>query len=150
MTHPSPRAIMVDDLYALKNIVDVQLSPCGTRIAFTVVAIDREADDYRSTIWVIAADGSGLESFTRGAGKDAAPRWSPDGRWLAFLSERFSRSPQLFVMPVRGGEARQLTTLERGAGVRPTRRPGGAGSGVPGSSPGPTTRTTGSATPSTR
>src|SRR5262249_40923903 len=102
------------DLLAIKTIGDVQLSPDGTRVAFTLVEIDAEADEYRSAVWVVPALGGEPERFTRGPKRDGAPRWSPDGRWLAFLSDRDGDKAQLYLMPAAGGEARRLATLEPG------------------------------------
>src|SRR2546428_758485 len=92
----------VADLLAFKTIPDVQLSPDGHRVAFVVSEIDAERDEYRSAIWVLAADGSRPLRFTRGPKRDSAPRWSPDGEHLAFLSDREDEKPQLYVMPAAG------------------------------------------------
>lgn len=108
-----------DDLASFAFVSDAQMSPDGTRIAYVVRRMSVETNEYRSAIWMAPADGSGeAMQFTSGARQDAAPRWSPDGRWLAFLSDRASekkegRKPpkQLFVVPAAGGEARQLTAL---------------------------------------
>ena len=105
----------VADLLAFKTIPDVQLSPDGHRVAFVVSEIDAERDEYRSAIWVLAADGGRPLRFTRGPKRDSAPRWSPDGEHLAFLSDREDEKPQLYVMPAAGGEPRKLTSLDAGA-----------------------------------
>src|SRR5687768_14090013 len=110
--------VEVDDLYAIKGVADVQLSPDGRRVAYVLSEIDREADDYRTSVWVAASDGSApARRFTFGPKKDSAPRWSPDGSQLAFLSDRDGGAPQLYVMPASGGEGRKLTSLEKGAGA---------------------------------
>ena len=83
------RPMTPDDLYAIAWLSDPQLSPDGRRVAFVVTRMDRDEDAYRSAIWVVDSDGKGTPAqFTAGAKRDSAPRWSPDGRWLAFLSER--------------------------------------------------------------
>src|SRR5438876_1760316 len=105
----------VADLLAFKTVPDVQLSPDGHRVAFVVSEIDVERDEYRSAIWVLAADGGRPLRFTRGPKRDSAPRWSPDGEHLAFLSDREDEKPQLYVMPAAGGEPRKLTSLDAGA-----------------------------------
>src|SRR5438128_680193 len=107
----------VADLLAFKTIPDVQLSPDGHRVAFVVSEIDAERDEYRSAIWVLAADGGRPLRFTRGPKRDSVPRWSPDGEHLAFLSDREDEKPQLYVMPAAGGEPRKLTSLDAGAGA---------------------------------
>jgi dipeptidyl aminopeptidase/acylaminoacyl peptidase len=105
------------DLLRIQWISDAHLSPDGRLVAFTVTRLDEEADDYRSAIWLVPADGSAPpRRFTSGPGKDSAPRWSPDGKRLAFLSDRGGK-PQIYVIDVAGGEARQLTAIPQGAGA---------------------------------
>src|SRR5512143_1497312 len=113
----APRPITPEDLYLLKNAGDVQLSPDGARVAYVLTRIDPEADEYRANIWVVPAAGGAAVQFTYGAKNDSAPRWSPVGRWMAFLSDRNGDKAQLYVMPADGGEARQLTKLPNGAGA---------------------------------
>ncbi len=111
-----PRPIQASDLLAIKTVSEVQLSPDGTRIAYVLTRIDAEQDEYRSSIWIGSARGGEPMQFTRGAKNDSAPRWSPDGTWLAFLSEREDNAPQLYLMPTNGGEPHKLTSLDKGAG----------------------------------
>src|SRR5689334_7610062 len=111
-----PRQIQSEDLLAIKTVSDIQLSPDGARMAYVLSEIDAEKDAYRTSIWVGRSDGGEPERFTRGPGHDSAPRWSPDGSRLAFLSDREGENAQLYVMPVDGGEGRRLTSLESGAG----------------------------------
>jgi dipeptidyl aminopeptidase/acylaminoacyl peptidase len=105
-----------EDIYRLRSVSDPRLSPDGTRVAFVVTQADEESNDYRSAIWVVAADGSAEPSrFTWSEKRDFSPRWSPDGRSLAFASSRGGKAPQLYVTPLDGGEARKLTDLPEGA-----------------------------------
>jgi dipeptidyl aminopeptidase/acylaminoacyl peptidase len=104
----------VDDLYLHKKITDLHAVPGLDQVACTVRSADREKDSYQSCIWAFALDGSRSTQLTRGPGRDSSPRWSADGHWLAFLSTR-GGSPQVYVMPRDGGEARQLTSFEKGA-----------------------------------
>lgn len=103
-----------EDVYALTSADDPRLSPDGRLIAYVVTSMDREESAYRSAIWVVPADGSEASRlFTSGERRDTSPRWSPDGRWLAFTSDRDGEEKtakaQLYVMPADGGEARRLT-----------------------------------------
>jgi len=113
------RKITIEDLLSLKWVSDPQLSPDGSRIAFVQTVVDGEADTYRSHLWVAPVDGGAStelgagdpRQFTAGEHRDSMPRWSPDGRWIAFLSDRGTGKPepgarrpkQLFVIPADGG-----------------------------------------------
>ncbi len=104
-----------DDVYALTSAGDPRLSPNGRLIAYVVTQIDREESAYRSAIWAVPVDGSGEpRRLTSGERRDSSPRWSPDGKWLAFTSTRDSEDEakakgQLYVMPAEGGDPRKLT-----------------------------------------
>ena len=102
-----------EDVYGLTGAADPRISPDGTRVAYVVWSIDEESSQYLSSIWVAPVDGSGEpQRFTSGERRDAMPRWSPDGRWLAFTSNRGTdeKTPaNLFVIAAEGGEARKLT-----------------------------------------
>jgi len=104
-----------EDVYALTSADDPRLSPDGRLVAYVVTSIDREESAYRSAIWVVPVDGSGEpRQFTSGERRDTSPRWSPDGHWLAFASNRDGEDEakakaQLYVMPADGGDPRKLT-----------------------------------------
>ncbi|HZD68527.1 MAG TPA: S9 family peptidase [Actinomycetes bacterium] len=86
------------------------LSPDGHLTAVALTRLDLHADAYRSEIWVVPTDGSAAPRRFTGGPRDQRPRFSPDGRWLAFLraGERDGARPQLHVMPVDGGEPRHV------------------------------------------
>jgi dipeptidyl aminopeptidase/acylaminoacyl peptidase len=108
-----------EDLYRLRFVSDPQLSPDGASVAFLVAWVDPdEHTRYRSRLMLAPVDGtSPPRPLTSGRHRDTAPRWSPDGCYLAFLSNRDKDRSQIFVLPLLGGEPRQLTSLERGAGA---------------------------------
>jgi dipeptidyl aminopeptidase/acylaminoacyl peptidase len=86
---------------------DVRVSPGGDLVAFTVTGVDTEANEYRTRVWLAPADGSQRpRPFTAGEKRDTVPRWSPDGRELAFVSHRQDQGAEIYVLAVQeGGEA---------------------------------------------
>ena len=106
------RGMVPEDVYELTTVADPRLSPDGRLVAFVVTRIDRDESEYRSAIWVVPTDGSEApRQVTSGLKVDAAPRFSPDGSQLAFVSNRENEKKQLFVLPLQGGEPRRLTDL---------------------------------------
>jgi dipeptidyl aminopeptidase/acylaminoacyl peptidase len=110
-----PRAMTPDDLTRIRFVSDPQLSPDGSQVAFVATALSEERDEYLSQIWVVPAAGGEPRRFTSGPKRDTSPRWSPDGRRLAFVSEREGKKKgQLHVMPADGGEPTRLTDVRHG------------------------------------
>jgi dipeptidyl aminopeptidase/acylaminoacyl peptidase len=124
MTTPARRLIRAEDLFALRLVSDPQISPDGAQIAFVLQRTDLEQNHYVSDLWLVSRDGGEARPFTTGDARDTAPRWSPDGRWLAFLSDRDETS-QLWLIPADGGEARKLTSLPEGTITPPVWSPDG-------------------------
>jgi dipeptidyl aminopeptidase/acylaminoacyl peptidase len=116
MTIPDEKLITARDLFDLRFVGDPQVSPDGKQVAFVVTTIDADADEYRSRVWLVPTDASAApRPLTSGEKADTAPRWSPDGTRIAFLSTRGGK-PQLYVVPLGGGEARKVTDAKEGAG----------------------------------
>jgi dipeptidyl aminopeptidase/acylaminoacyl peptidase/CubicO group peptidase (beta-lactamase class C family) len=110
-----PRPLGPDDVLRLTAPAEPQLSPDGKLVAFTRSAPDAERDRDVGHVWVVPAAGGEPARWTLGAQGDGAPRWSPDGRHLAFLSARGDASArQLWVLDAGGGEARRLADLPGG------------------------------------
>ena len=105
------RAFQVADLYALKNISDMRISPESGRLLFVLSTTDLEKSTRNSDLWMMNLDGTGLMQLTFSEKGDYQPRWSPDGRQIAFLSAR-EKGVQLWLLGADGGEARRLTDLE--------------------------------------
>jgi dipeptidyl aminopeptidase/acylaminoacyl peptidase len=102
-----------EDIYELSWVSDPRIAPDGRTVAVVVGRVDREANDYASAIWLVSVDGSSpAREFTSGEKQDLAPRWSPDGSSLAFISNRERKAKQLYVIPTAGGEGRRLTDLD--------------------------------------
>ncbi|CAA9587342.1 MAG: tolB protein precursor, periplasmic protein involved in the tonb-independent uptake of group A colicins [uncultured Thermomicrobiales bacterium] len=98
-------------------VADVQISPDGRRVAYATTAASKEGALPSLTIWLVDAAGGPSRRLTTSGAINAAPRWSPDGRTLAFLSDRHEPGkPQLYVLPLDGGEAVRLTGLPGGVG----------------------------------
>ncbi len=98
------------DLSLITSVSDPQIHPDGRRIVFVVTTIDLDEDRYRSSLWLWNGE---VRQITFGHG-DSQPRWSPDGRFLAFLRKGTERADpvQLAIMPSDGGEARTVTSFE--------------------------------------
>ncbi|MEW5901810.1 MAG: S9 family peptidase [Acidobacteriota bacterium] len=104
----------VEDLMTLKSASSPQISPDGTKVAYTVTETDYDQDSYVTHIWLAdVATGQSIQ-LTRGKKSCTGPDWSPDGRWLAFTSSRADDKSQIFVINPGGGEAVQLTKSETG------------------------------------
>ena len=100
----------IDDAINLTRVSDPRISPDGERVLFSRSELDWEENERITALWVVNADGSDARRFTSEDG-DSGARWSPDGRWVAFLrsTEGEDRTRQVFIMRTDGGEARALT-----------------------------------------
>ncbi len=106
-THP----FSVEDLVRLRRISDPQVSPDGNQVAFVLRETDMEADKGRKDLWLVGSGGASPRQLTTHEANDSHPRWSADGRHLYFLSSR-SGTTQVWRLPLAGGEAQPVTTLE--------------------------------------
>ena len=107
------KAIDSDAFLALRNVGDPRISPDGQTVAFTVSVPSLDSDRNISRIWSVPAAGGNARELTSGPGSDRAPRWSPDGTTIAFISTR-DGGAQIWRMPAGGGDATKVTTVATG------------------------------------
>lgn len=115
----APAQVLTPELIlSIQNISDVQISPDGSRIAFQVSRARKEGSKPGGAlqeIWIVPAAGGAPFRFTQNERNDRSPQWSPDGKWLAFLSQRGEGDKyQVYRIPADGGEASSVTSAPNG------------------------------------
>jgi dipeptidyl aminopeptidase/acylaminoacyl peptidase len=107
----SPRPLGIVDLLNLPRVADPQLSPDGRDVLYTRAYADWKVGRRVSHIWRAAVGGGEAMQLTSGTDGEEGPRWSPDGKQIAFTAKRGDNdAAQIYLLPVDGGEARQLTS----------------------------------------
>jgi dipeptidyl aminopeptidase/acylaminoacyl peptidase len=107
------RPMAFDDLISMKRVADAQVSPDGKWVAYVVNVIDKQANRGTRSIWVVPTAGGEAKQLIASAGNNDTPRWSRDGKWMAFLSTR-EGAPQIFVAGTDGSGARKITNVPEG------------------------------------
>jgi Tol biopolymer transport system component len=105
------RPMMPEDLYRIKRVSDPQISPDGKMIAFTISVPNLEDNNFNSDIWIMPISGGKPVQLTRSPEADHSPRWSPEGKRIAFISTRDGVA-NLYLIRVEGGEAVRVTSSE--------------------------------------
>jgi dipeptidyl aminopeptidase/acylaminoacyl peptidase len=110
------RTLKPDDFAQLREVDEPNLSPDGNFVAYVVKIPDMEKDKRPGNLWLAKWDGSENRALTFGNKGQKHPRWSPDGKWIAFLSGREddNENDQLWLLPVGGGEAEKITDAKSG------------------------------------
>ncbi len=104
----------IEQYLSIDGVSEISVSPDGLYVAYTVTASDIEKDEYRYSVWVQPVAGGEPLRMTSADSSASAPAWSPDGRFLAVLSDRKDETSQVFLLDRRGGDAQQLTSLKQG------------------------------------
>ena len=106
---PSPRPITIDDYFQIREVHDPQLSPDAQSVAYVVKTAILKTDKNEERIWMVPRSGGDAIALTAEGVSSSHPRWSPDGKSIAFLSERNEGQTQVWLLSLRGGEAQRLT-----------------------------------------
>src|ERR1044072_6698056 len=120
----TPRGLTPEDYFAFEFLSDPHIAPDGKQIAYVVTKVDRAQNRRNSAIWMAKTEGGHAPwQFPTGLQSASAPRWSPDGNTLAFLSSRPAADvgtqtepprPQVYLLSLNGGEAQRVTNLKNG------------------------------------
>ncbi|OLC75418.1 MAG: hypothetical protein AUH72_20335, partial [Acidobacteria bacterium 13_1_40CM_4_65_8] len=111
----SRRPLTPDDIFELKSVGDPRISPDGAWVAYTVSTMDRKEDNSDTDIYMVPTAGGDSIRLTSSKKPESGPRWSPDGRYLAFTSARDGKKSQVYLLDRRGGDAVAITDYKTGA-----------------------------------
>ncbi len=106
------KPVTPEDLFELQFVDAVALSPDATRVLYQVRSIDPEKDGYESHLWLVPMQGGEPRRLTFGEHKNGSAAWHPEGKSIAFVSDRRDKKPQIYRLSLEGGEAERLTDLD--------------------------------------
>lgn len=114
MPAPKKRLISAEDLYEFQIISGPQISPDGRHVAYRQQWVEKKTEKKFANLWVVPTGGGEPKQFTRGNHNDSQPTWSPDGKTIAFLSNRgdADKQSQIYLIPFDGGEAYPLSQID--------------------------------------
>jgi dipeptidyl aminopeptidase/acylaminoacyl peptidase len=107
------RPATIDDIMNIRNVLDVRISPNGEDVLYVISEPDLTNSVYHTNVWTVSTHGGDPVQLTKRTKKNDSPRWSPDGKTVAFLSDR-SGKPQIWLIASTGGKARKLTDVPGG------------------------------------
>src|SRR6266704_1303553 len=111
---PAPRSITIDDYFQIRDVSQPELSPDGQWVAYAVRTRMLKEDKNEQRLWMVSTRGGDAIPLTAEGISSAHPRWSPDGKYLAFTSARNAGKNQVWLLDRRGGEAQRFTEVAQG------------------------------------
>jgi len=113
MPNSKKRSITAEDLYHFNLVTACEIAPDGANVVYSLQRVDRKTEKKYANLWLVSIQGGEGRQFTYGDQVDSQPHWSPDGKQIAFISNRKdSKQPQIYLIPTDGGEARLLTDMK--------------------------------------
>jgi dipeptidyl aminopeptidase/acylaminoacyl peptidase len=112
-TTPALRLITIDDYFQINSVRDPQLSPDARHVTYTVETTSLKDDKNEDRIWMVPIGSGEARALTSAGVSSSHPRWSPDGKSIAFLSARDEGKTQVWRLNVGGGEAERLTSTSQ-------------------------------------
>ena len=107
------RAFTIEDSYRVKSISDVHVSPDSKSVIYALATFDLPRAKRFTHIWMMDLDGRNARQLTSGDKSESSPAFSPDGKWISFISSK-DGSPNIYLLPSAGGEANKLTNISTG------------------------------------
>ena len=109
------RQVKVDDIFNIREVRDPQRSPDGKWVAYTVATAIKDTDKNNTDIWMVSWDGTQQIQVTSTPEGESSPRWSPDNKYLTFISSRMgAKTGQVWLLNRSGGEAVKITDIKGG------------------------------------
>ena len=96
----------IDELLKVRRVGDAQVSPDGSRVAFTIGDVNYDANRVLTQIYVMPIGGGSMKQLTKGESSSTSPRWSPDGKKIAFVT-----GGQIWTMDADGDDKEQVTKI---------------------------------------